>query len=423
MSRLMGLELLWVTRMYVRVSVKFFGSPPKEETLHFDFVKGHIGHTETTVGVAGHINVLLVMQHGKIPARAIFASLNPNISSLEDDRMAIPTTTRPWVSSSCLACINSYGATGSNAAIMVHPWPHNAPNAAKPGQGASAKYPLFISTASANSLSAYCPRLLAYVNDLKAEHAPERLLSDLAFNLANRGHHSPPQNTATAVIDFNDLEDNLDTVTSGPSPRRSGIPKKLMPLVLVFVGQESDTIGISKELYQSSAPFRHHLHHCNGVLIGHGLDGIHPAVFQRTPTLNIWPFTLNAFESIPLTLSSNVEGGLMEAIIRYDDRIQMEDLWARMSVLLFLASLWRILINRRPGICGHGGIDLPHTLTQRRSRFRERNYLTCWGADRKGSDNLQKYIQNQLRAFLGPTYLRQKLGKVASWLVCSTARS
>ena len=110
--------------------------------------------------------------------------------------------------------------------------------------------------------------------------------------------------------------------------------------------------------------------------------------------LDNWP--LNAFESIPLTLSSNVEGGLMEAIIRYDDRIQMEDLWARLSVLLSLASLWRTLINRRPGICGHGGIYVPHTLTQRRSRFRERNWITCWGAPRKGSENLQKHIRNQM---------------------------
>ena len=178
---------------------QIFGSSSKEETLHFGFVKRHIGHTETTAGVVGLINVLLMMQHGKIPARARFTSLNPNISSLEDDQMAISTTTRTWVSSSRLACINSNGATGSNAAIMVHPWPHNAPNAARPGQGASAKYPLFISTASVNSLSAYCPRLLAYVNDLKAEHAPERLLSDLAFNSADRGHHALPQVTATAV--------------------------------------------------------------------------------------------------------------------------------------------------------------------------------------------------------------------------------
>ena len=124
MSRLMGLELLWTTRLNVRVSVKFFGSPSKEETLHFGFAKDTSGILRPTAGVIGLINVLLMMQHGKIPARASFASLNSNISSLEDDRMPIPTTTRTWVSSSCLICINSYWAAGSDAI--------------RPGQGATA---------------------------------------------------------------------------------------------------------------------------------------------------------------------------------------------------------------------------------------------------------------------------------------------
>ena len=42
---------------------------------------------------------------------------------------------------------------------------------------------------------------------------------------------------------------------------------------------------------------------------------------------------LKAYESIPLTLSSKVEHALMEAIIRYDDRIAIGDFWARLSVL------------------------------------------------------------------------------------------
>ena len=42
---------------------------------------------------------------------------------------------------------------------------------------------------------------------------------------------------------------------------------------------------------------------------------------------------LKAYESIPLTISSKVEGALMEAIIRYDDRISVGDFWARLSVL------------------------------------------------------------------------------------------
>ena len=267
-----------------------FGSPSREETLHFGSVKGHIGHTEATTGVAGLVKVLLMMRHGMIPAQASFSSLNPNIPSLDADRMAIPTSTRKWRSSLRRACINSYGAAGSNAAIMVCPKPDYTSDSVEPGQGANVivpKYPLFFSAASANSLSMYCRKLSAYVKDLKAKHASERLLSDLTFNLADRGNHSLPHVTATTVTDNTDLQNKLEAAASGLNPFQSEIPKKLMPVVLVFGGQESDMIGISEQFYQSCSLFRHHLDYCNGILIDHGLVSLYPAVFQRTSISNL----------------------------------------------------------------------------------------------------------------------------------------
>ena len=267
-----------------------FGSPSREEVLHFGSVKGHIGHTEATAGVAGLIKVLLMMQHGKIPAQASFSSLNPNIPSLGGDRMAIPTSTRTWNSSLRLACINSYGSAGSNAALMVQSKPDDISNTVRPDQGATAimpKYPLFISAASANSLCMYCRKLLVYVKDLKSKHASERLLSDLTFNLADRGNHSLPHVTATTVTHIAELENKLDAVASGTSTFQSESPKKLIPVVLVFGGQESDMIGISERLYQSSSLFRHHLDYCNDVLIDQGLESLYPAVFQPTSISNV----------------------------------------------------------------------------------------------------------------------------------------
>lgn len=41
---------------------------------------------------------------------------------------------------------------------------------------------------------------------------------------------------------------------------------------------------------------------------------------------------LNAYPDIPLTLSSKVEGSLMETIWRIDNRITEIDMWARLSV-------------------------------------------------------------------------------------------
>ena len=267
-----------------------FGSPSREETLHFGSVKGHIGHTEATAGVAGLIKVLLMMQHGTIPAQASFSSLNPNIPLLEADRMAIPTSTRKWNSSSHLACINSYGAAGSNAAIMVRPKLDSTSDRVKTDQRANVtlpKHPIFFSAASANSLSMYSQKLLAYAKDLQSKHASERLFSDLAFNLADRGNHSLPHVIATTVTDNTDLMTKLEAAALGSNPFQSEIPKRLMPVVLVFGGQESDMIGISEQFYQTCSLFRYHLDHCNGILVDNGLVSLYPAVFQRTSILDI----------------------------------------------------------------------------------------------------------------------------------------
>ena len=105
---------------------------------------------------------------------------------------------------------------------------------------------------------------------------------------------------------------------------------------------------------------------------------------------------LKAYESIPLTISSKIEGGLMEAIIRYDDRIAVGDFWARLSVLLSLAPFWGILITRRPGICENGPIFQPNTLTGRRNRFRHANGVTSWGPDRQGGASIEAHLKSCL---------------------------
>ncbi|OCK81842.1 beta-ketoacyl synthase [Lepidopterella palustris CBS 459.81] len=267
-----------------------FGGPQREHTLHFGSVKGNIGHTEATAGVAGLIKVLLMMQHGKIPAQASHSSLNPKIPPLEVDRMEIPRDVLPWNSSSRIACVNSYGAAGSNAAVMVRQRQNNALKASKIGQMSStypSKYPLFLSAASPTSLSMYSEKLLKYVRDFRSRNAEEISLSDLMFNLADRANHSLPHIFSTMVTDLSSLETNLAAAASGSNTFFSEIPQKLAPVVLVFGGQESEFVGISENLYQASLLFRHHLDECDNILKSLALESLYPAIFQHTPISNL----------------------------------------------------------------------------------------------------------------------------------------
>jgi acyl transferase domain-containing protein/SAM-dependent methyltransferase/acyl carrier protein len=264
-----------------------FGGPQRDSTLHFASVKGNIGHTEATAGVAGLIKVLLMMQHSKIPPQPNFKTLNPNIPPLEKDRMEIPTSVLKWAPPVRLACVNSYGAAGSNAAVIVRQKPANPYDSVPKSAHQMSKYPLFISAASANSLSAYCAKLLGYIQNITSQKTYPNLLSDMTFNLADRANHSLPHTISTVVTDITDLETKLAEVVSGSTGSKSETPQNSKPVVFVFGGQENDFIGISEEFCNSFSLFRYHLQQCDAALISLGYNSIFPAIFQRTAILNI----------------------------------------------------------------------------------------------------------------------------------------
>lgn len=78
-----------------------------QQNLVVGSVKGHIGHTECTSGVAALIKILLMMNAGKIPPQASFNKLNPALHATADDRMEISTTLRDWNSDFQAALINN----------------------------------------------------------------------------------------------------------------------------------------------------------------------------------------------------------------------------------------------------------------------------------------------------------------------------
>ena len=243
--------------------------------------------TEATAGIAGLIKVLLMMQHGKIPVQASHNKLNPKIPALAPDRIEIPRAVLPWNAATYLACVNSYGAAGSNAAVLVREKPTTAiqvVNGNKNGIKQLSKYPLFISAASSGSLLMYCQKLATWLKHLKAEATTETLVSDLTFNLADRANHSLSHIVSTTVSDINDIEEKLAAVACGESTITAENPK---PTILVFGGQESDFIGLSEDVYHSSSLFRHHLDHCNTILISLGFEGLYPAIFQQTTVVNL----------------------------------------------------------------------------------------------------------------------------------------
>lgn len=102
------------------------------------------------------------------------------------------------------------------------------------------------------------------------------------------------------------------------------------------------------------------------------------------------------YRDIPLTLSSKVEGGLMEAIRRIDPRITMNDFWARLSAPHSLAHNHQRLTSDRPSETG--GPITPNRLNGRMREFRMENSVASFDPRkaRMGTKKINEYFWNRM---------------------------
>ena len=257
-----------------------FGGISRDSMLHFSSLKGNIGHTEATAGVAGLIKVLLMMKHEKIPLQASHWALNPKLPSFDQERMEIPLETIDWKSQDRLACVNSYGAAGSNSAVIIRQKPHLN---SQPSFMPLSEYPLFISAGSSTSLSEYCKKLKNWLAG--KQQRSKHFLASVAFNLADRADHGLSHYVSAPVSNFQRLESTLESASNGSG--LSTKPDNRKAVVLVFGGQESDFIGLSRDVYESSKIFRHHLDVCDKIASEIGVPSLYPFIFSVAPTKDI----------------------------------------------------------------------------------------------------------------------------------------
>ncbi len=249
--------------------------------LHFGSVKGNIGHTEAASGVAGLIKSLLMMQHRTIPMQASFTALNPNIAPLEQSNMEIPRINRSWHAGFMAACINNYGAAGSNAAMIVCQPPAKVATprgiASTPRIELLSRYPFLISAHSYASLKEYSVALKHFVLK-QASLTQDNLLASIAFNLAHKQNKSLAHvvtGTATSLAD-------LDTrIVVGLSETQA--KPEARPVVLVFAGQTGRSISFCQEAYRDSLLLRYHLNKCDDIIRSMHLKGLFPDIFNSQP--------------------------------------------------------------------------------------------------------------------------------------------
>jgi acyl transferase domain-containing protein/acyl carrier protein/SAM-dependent methyltransferase len=250
-----------------------FQSTKRRQPLHVASAKGNIGHTEGASGVASLIKTLLMMQKRQIPRQANYIRTNPKIN-LIPGQFAIPTQTVPWTADTLISCVNNYGAAGSIAAMVVKETPRSY-TALSPSRPLP-KYPVIVSANSAKSLSAYCGKLREFIS------SPQVQLPDVAFNLSEKQNRALPHMFATTVSSIQDLDDQLRSAAANPEKHLNNLKQK--PVILTFGGQTTRSIGLSRDVYESSTLLRKYLDECDSTLKSLGYSrGIYPAIFDTKP--------------------------------------------------------------------------------------------------------------------------------------------
>ncbi|KAJ5802121.1 uncharacterized protein N7503_004571 [Penicillium pulvis] len=282
-------------------------STGRQQTLHFGSVKGNIGHLEAASGAAALFKSILMLQKKKIPKQVNFNKLNPQIPSLEFEKLAIPTETISWDASYRAICVSNYGAAGSNGALVLRQAPE-APTTTR--ARLTLNYPppcqlISISAYSAASLQAYREQLLLYLADIDEESLP-----DVAYQLARSRNQTHQYNLSFLARSISELRTSLAAPKNLAATSSSLAPPK--PVILCFSGQLKPSIGISKELYRSVSLFRHHLDRVEAACQAFGKT-IYPFIFMTEDIQD--PITLHCclFASQYACAQSWIDSGIQVA--------------------------------------------------------------------------------------------------------------
>ncbi|CAG8976538.1 hypothetical protein HYALB_00011015 [Hymenoscyphus albidus] len=101
------------------IGAAFRGVHPEGEHLYTGSVKSNIGHLEGASGLAGVIKTILILEQGMIPPNANFEKINPRIDEVGLN-IKIPTEATPWPTGGLRrASVNSFGASGTNAHVVL----------------------------------------------------------------------------------------------------------------------------------------------------------------------------------------------------------------------------------------------------------------------------------------------------------------
>ncbi|KAK8108961.1 hypothetical protein PG984_014762 [Apiospora sp. TS-2023a] len=276
------------------------GHRDRDDPLSVGSVKGLIGHTEGAAGIISIVKTLLMMREGSIPPQASHSLINPSLKASPADHMEIATSLKPWKSDLRAALINSYGASGSNASMILTQAPNPPPREVVADDAAgNIRYPFWFSGFDDRAICAYARKLRQFLEGTsfqKNRHS----LANLSFNNARQTNRWLPGALIFSCSSVEELKARLEAVQEGgkdgkddrlPFTRPAAPP----PVILCFGGQVSTAVGLDRRVYEGSTLLRQHLGEVNETSRLLGCGAIFPGIFQTTPLQDIVELQLCLF--------------------------------------------------------------------------------------------------------------------------------
>ncbi|OLF05944.1 hypothetical protein BU204_36795 [Actinophytocola xanthii] len=232
----------------------------RETPLLLGTVKSNIGHTQAAAGVAGVIKMVQAMRHGVAP-RTLHVDAPSSHVDWSAGRVALLAEQSDWPAADRprRAAVSSFGASGTNAHLILEHEPEPAPAPGPAEQPEVVALPLSARTPTA--LRAQAARL----GELLSGPRPPRPV-DVALSLATTRAALPHRAVLTG--DHRELLAGLANLAAD-RPAPAGVAARVGGTVFVFPGQGSQWVGMGRELIASSPVFAGSMAECAAALAQH----------------------------------------------------------------------------------------------------------------------------------------------------------
>lgn len=256
------------------------GGPQRGSSLALSSVKGLVGHTEGVSGLVALVKVLLMIHEGQIPSQPNFHAMNPRIKTSPDDHIDIPTQTIPWNAKFRAALINNYGASGSNASMVITQAPCSKEKHKSCIHRGDVRIPFRLCGSDESRLRDSAERLRRVLRRQALSASPS--IADVAFAACRQANPALDCHLLLSCRSAAELDQKLTAVVEGGS---NGIVQKKpsRPVVLCFGGQVSTTVGLDRNIYDSIHVLRSHLDGCDKMLRSLGHPSLYPGIFEQNP--------------------------------------------------------------------------------------------------------------------------------------------